>query len=295
MKCYIPIHSGFCFGVDLAVKAAYKNLDTSTYMYGDIVHNPSVIADLRSKGLGLVDSLDDIPNGKDINVLIRAHGVSESIITEVKNRGYGIIDKTCPRVKKVHEIVADASCRGLDIIIIGTPNHPEVLGIAGWAKTQTVVLRDLSDAQKIIPNTSFSEKGICIIAQTTHNKERFEQVYKYCSSVLPHIEHYDTICDATAIRQEEIRRLSLTVNCVIVIGGKTSSNVTRLYEIASEYNNNTHHIESANEFDVSALKGVDSVLLASGASTPESSIAEVVKCIENYCLKNKLSFELLKP
>jgi len=294
MKCYIPEHSGFCIGVALAVEAAYENINKSTYMFGEVVHNPSVISDLKNKGLKLVDSLDEIPEKCEASILIRAHGVSENIISEAKENGYIIIDKTCPRVKRVHDIAVDASSRGLDIIIVGTPNHPEVSGIVGWARTQTIVLRDVDDAKKTVPNTRFSEKGVCMVAQTTYNKAKYKEVYEYCSGVLSYVEFNDTICDATAIRQEEIRRLATMVDSVIVVGGKASSNVTKLYEIASEYNNNTHHIESAIELYTADFTQIDTVLIASGASTPEDSIREIIEYFRSFCLKNNREFEVVE-
>jgi len=261
-------------------------------MFGEVVHNPAVIADLVSKGLGLVNSLDVIP--EKANVLIRAHGVSEKTVREIQNRGLGIIDKTCPRVKIVHDIVAEASARGLDVIIVGTENHPEVLGIAGWAETQTVVVRDLADAERTIPDKSFSKEGVCLVAQTTHNKVKYEEVYRYCSAFFPHLEYYDTICDATAVRQEEIGRLAKMVDCVIVIGGKASSNVNRLFEIASESNNNTQHIESFTDLDLTKLMNVNTCLIASGTSTPENSIFQVIDRLKLFCLENEIAFELIK-
>jgi len=296
MTCYIPKHSGFCFGVDLAVKAAYENLNNYTYMYGEVVHNPSVIIDLKNKGLGLIESLDEVSQKKVDNVLIRAHGVPENIIIEARDKGLGVIDKTCPRVKKVHDIVANASNRGLDVIIVGTPKHPEVVGIEGWVHTQTIVLRDVDDAERIIPKSTFPSVGVCLVAQTTHNKAKYEDVYAYCKSILPNIdiEFHDTICDATAVRQGEIRNLATTVDSVIVIGGKTSSNVTKLYEIASEYNNKAYHVESSVELDMSQLFDVSTILIASGASTPENSIAEVIEHLRQFCNGKNEEFELIE-
>lgn len=148
MKCIIPKHSGFCFGVSLAVNAAYENLNEHTYMLGEVVHNPSVINNLQLKGLKLINSIEEIPQ-KDSSALIRAHGVPESVIHELNQRNIGIIDKTCPKVKRVHDIVANASERGLDIIVVGTPNHPEIIGTIGWSKTNTILLHDINDAKKL--------------------------------------------------------------------------------------------------------------------------------------------------
>lgn len=293
MKCIIPKHSGFCFGVSLAVNAAYENLNEHTYMLGEVVHNPSVINDLQLKGLKLINSIDEISQ-KDASILIRAHGVPENVISELGQRNLGIIDKTCPKVKKVHDIVADASERGLDIIVVGTPNHPEIVGTIGWSRTKTVLLHDISDAKRIIPDTKFSENGVCMVAQTTHNEKVYQEIYNYCTEFIPNIEFHNTICNATANRQNEIRELAKTCGAVIVVGGKTSSNVTKLYEIASEYCSNTQHVEAAAEIDVDRLKGVSTLVISTGASTPDDSIQSAIQVLQNYCDLNDITLEIVK-
>lgn len=293
MKCFIPKYSGFCFGVSLAVQAAYENINNHTYILGDIVHNPSVISDLKLKGLWFVDSIEDISE-ENAKVLIRAHGVPKKTIMELYQRGFEIIDKTCPRVKNVHEIVSDASNRGFDIIVVGTPNHSEVIGIMGWSKTRTVLLHDMDDAKRIIPNTRFSEKGVCMVAQTTHNKKKYEEIYRYCASFIPNIEFNETICGSTADRQSEMRKLASKCDAVIVVGGKASSNVTKLHEIAAEYCSNTQHVETAAEIDIGALKGVENLVISSGASTPDNSIQEVIRLVSHYCDENDIKLEVIR-
>lgn len=293
MKCIIPKHSGFCFGVSLAVNAAYENLNEHTYMLGEVVHNPSVINNLQLKGLKLINSIEEIPQ-KDSSALIRAHGVPESVIHELNQRNIGIIDKTCPKVKRVHDIVANASERGLDIIVVGTPNHPEIIGTIGWSKTNTILLHDINDAKKIIPNIKFSEKGVCMVAQTTHNEKIYHEIYDYCTKFIPNIEFHNTICNATANRQNEIRELAKTCDAIIVIGGKTSSNVTKLYEIALEYCDNTQHVETAVEIEIDRLRGVDTLVISTGASTPEDSIQDAIQIVQNYCDLNDITLEIVR-
>lgn len=292
MKCIIPKHSAFCFGVSLAVNAAYENLNEHTYMLGEVVHNPSVINDLQLKGLKLINSIEELPP-EDTSILIRAHGVPENVLHELYQRNIKIIDKTCPKVKRVHDIVANASERGLDIIVVGTPNHPEIIGTIGWSKTNTVLLHDINDAKRIIPDMKFSENGVCMVAQTTHNKKTYQEIYDYCAKFIPNIEFYNTICDATANRQNEIRELAKTCDAIIVVGGKTSSNVTKLYEIASEYCANTQHVEAAVEIKVDRLKGVDTLVISTGASTPEDSIQDAIQVVQHYCDLNDIPLEIV--
>lgn len=296
MKCIIPKHSGFCFGVSLAVNAAYENANGHTYMLGEVVHNPSVIHDLTSKGLKLIHSTEEIPPSpnEDIHVLIRAHGVPEKTLEQLARQNLTVIDKTCPRVKHVHDLVADASYRGLDIIVVGTPNHPEIVATIGWSKTKTVLLHDLDDARKIIPGTKFSENGVCMVAQTTHNEKIYQEIYAYCTNFIPNIEFHNTICNATANRQNEIRELAKICDAVIVIGGKSSSNVTKLYEIASEYCANTQHVETAAEIDLGRLGAADTVVISTGASTPDVSTKEAVKALQDLCNSHGICLEITK-
>jgi len=294
MKCVIPKYSGFCFGVSLAVNAAYENTDGIAYMYGEIVHNPVVVNDLQAKGVRLVHSIHEIPSNEKARVLVRAHGVPESTISEISQRGLEVIDKTCPRVKKVHNIVLEASNKGLDIIVVGTQDHPEIAGIIGWAKTKTVLLHCLEQAKEIIPHTFFSKKGVCMVSQTTHNKKKYIEIYEYCSSIIPNIEFHNTICDATSKRQNEVRELAKISDAFIVVGGKTSSNVTKLYEIALEYCANTQYIESAGELDLAKLTDINTLIIVGGASTPNSSVEEVIDIIRSFCNGEQIPFEIEK-
>lgn len=292
MKCYLPKNSSFCEGVHNAIEIAYRNANNTTYMFGEIVHNPIVIEDLLNKGIHLAKTLDDIPDTPKSKVLIRAHGITPEIYRKLQAKKVEVIDKTCPRVKKVHELVKNASDRGLDIVLIGNPNHPEVIGTVGWINTKVFVIKDIADAMRIVPQASFSQSGICMVAQTTYNKEKYEEIYRYFLQFDIHIEYNNTICNATAERQNEIRLLSKEVDGFIIIGGKASSNVSKLYKIASEVCSNTQLIENADEMDFSKIATLDKVVIASGASTPQRTINEVIEKIEKICEELKIDFIL---
>jgi 4-hydroxy-3-methylbut-2-enyl diphosphate reductase len=291
MKCIVPKYSGFCFDVSVAVKAAYEHTDGATYMYGEVVNNPVVVNDLQSKGLTLVHDLDSIPKKPGLKVLVRAHGVPESTVKEIARRGYKLIDKTCPRVKRVHNIAINASDRGMDVILVGTPNHPEINGILGWVKSNIILIQDLEQAKTIIPNTAFSKKGVCMVSQTTHNKKKYEEIYEYCAKIIPNIEFHDTVCDATSKRQSEIRYLATISDGFIVVGGKISSNVSKLYEIASEYCHNIQLAETVKDVDLTKLSSVETLVITGGASTPEISVNEIVAAVKNYCGARKIPFQ----
>ena len=284
MNYIIPKYSGFCAGVSVAVDAAYAMVGERSYMYGDVVHNPTVVRDLEARGLRRIDRIDEI--GEDCvgaRVLIRAHGTSRAVMDELRARGVEIVDKTCANVKRIHRLVEAASARGLDAIVVGTPNHPEVEGIVGWISTRSVVLHSLEDAKRILPSMRFSEKGVFMVSQTTFNQAKYHEIHDYAASVIEHLEFHDTICNVTANRQAEAKRLSRIADGCIVVGGRTSSNVNKLYEIMRESCGNVQLIESASELDMDAVRGTSLLVIMGGASTPEDSIAQVIERVRADC------------
>ncbi len=294
MKYIIPKYSGFCSGVSVAVKAAYSIVGDHSYMYGDVVHNPTVVRDLELRGLRRIHEIREIreTDGEaQARVLIRAHGAPRAVLDELHARGVEIVDKTCVNVKKIHRLVQEASARGLDAIVVGTPNHPEVEGIVGWITTNSVVIHSLDDAKRIIPGRSFSPKGVFMVSQTTFNQEKFHEIYEYCASVIHELEFYDTICNVTANRQAEARRLAQKADGCIVIGGRSSSNVNKLYEIFRETCANVQLIESAEELDTEAIRDTELLVITGGASTPERCIDEVIRRIGDYCAECGKDFE----
>ena len=292
MICYIPYYSSFCSGVQRAVDNAYMHADTSTYMYGRIVHNPTVIEELMEKGVHLVEKADEIPPGIRAKVLVRAHGISKKTYQELYRRNVEIIDNTCTKVNHLHEVVEQASHNGADIILIGDPNHPEVIGTVGWAYTKVFILKDIEEAREVIPRLASSSRSICMVAQTTYNKEKYKEIYEYCISELKEIEFYDTICSATAKRQNEITQLAKKVDGFIIIGGRMSSNTKKLFEIAADYCENVQLIEDTDEIDVEVLAEVKTLAITGGASTPQRAIEEVIEQIKEYCKNTHIDFTL---
>jgi 4-hydroxy-3-methylbut-2-enyl diphosphate reductase len=284
MNIIIPKHSGFCYGVRKAVNAAYALVrEGSGYMYGEVVHNPVVITDLQQKGLRLVHGPEEIPrDAAGAKILIRAHGVPASVLREINARGLTAVDMTCPHVKKIHAVVAYASARGLDVIVCGTPGHPETEGTLSRVTTRAILIQDLEDARRLIPGVSFPSQGVCLVAQTTYNYQAYQEIHGFLANGcdnMPFLEPHDTICHATAHRQKEIGELAKTACVCIIVGGKTSSNVTGLYEIAKEHCPRTQHIESAAQLDYELLDGAQSIVIAGGASTPKTSVQEVANAI----------------
>ncbi len=265
--------AGFCFGVHRAVDTVYDNVNKDNiYTFGPIIHNEEVVKDLESKGVNVVNSVEELDEIKEGTVVIRSHGVSKSVYEAVKDRGLDIVDATCPFVLKIHRIVEQESKNGKQIIIIGNEKHPEVEGIMGWAVTPVVVVDSVEKAESL----PYEEgKEVCVVSQTTFNYKKFQDLVEIISKKGYNIIIRNTICNATEERQTEARELAKRANAMIVIGGSSSSNTRKLYEICKNECDNTCYIQTLNDLDMSTLKGSDCIGITAGASTPNNIIEEV--------------------
>ena len=273
--------AGFCYGVKRAVDGVYGKYNEGKKIatLGPIIHNRQVIEDLQSKGIYSYSRVSDIP--KDCVIVIRAHGVGEIVYNEIGKREY--LDLTCPFVSKIHKIVSEHYKKGYEIIIVGDKNHPEVIGINGWCNNSATIINDTN--YKI--DEIFAEKDICVVAQTTINRDFFgeivQNIKKTCKSTLI----FDTICNATKDRQKEADEISRNSDTMIVIGGKESSNTRKLFEISKRNCPNSYHIETIE--DLPQTKTFKKIGITAGASTPSSIIEEVVKAMSEN-LKNEENF-----
>jgi len=298
MKCYVSKHSGFCFGVTAAVRAAYDNIETplsnkSLYMYGEIINNPGVISELQNQGVKLIRYIDEVEQPADSKVLIRAHGVPRRTIDSLKRKGVDVIDKTCPKVKNVHRVMQKAAAEGCDVILVGDSKHPEIIGTIGWCESRITLIEDLEHAKKIMPNYIPNSTVTYIASQTTYNSKCYEEIVTYCTSLLPSIKPHYTICNVTSERQAELRELAKDADCVLIVGGKISANSTELFTIASEYCLKTQHVESEADLEIWMIDGVSKLVICSGASTPDSSIEACIEAIEKACQQRRIDFELI--
>ena len=178
MKVIKAKTAGFCFGVKRAVDTVYKQVDTKCgqiYTYGPIIHNEEVIKDMRDKGVIVLRSEEDLDMISQGTVIIRSHGVEKRIYEKIEQKGLRIVDATCPFVKKIHNIVSEKSGEGFHIIIIGNPEHPEVVGIKGWAKDNVTVIQSAEDAECF---TADRKEKICIVSQRSEER----RVGKECRS-----------------------------------------------------------------------------------------------------------------
>lgn len=282
MTIYLCHHAGLCQGAQVAVDTAYENLSENLYMYGEVLHNPIVISQLKEKGAKIINSVNEVrflENKNDITVLIRAHGVTKAVIDELEAEGIPYLDRTCGEVKKIHDIVYEKSRQGYKIILIGSKRHPEVVGTVGWVAGEPILIQDMDEAKSVIPSLKEESAGYCVVAQTTYNFRKYQELIEYFKKNLQNAEYFSTVCLDTEKRQSELIKYSKKADAVIVIGGKHSSNSNKLYKIALKYCEKVQFIETYRELDFSDISEDAFVVVASGASTPESVINKVKECL----------------
>lgn len=275
--------AGFCFGVKRAmdkveeqIEKAEGNADSTIYTYGPIIHNAEVVKKLEQNGVHTIDTDAAIPDSKPGDVMIiRSHGVAKEIQEMLSDKGFDVVDATCPFVKRIHNTVMKESEAGSEIIIVGNPSHPEVESIVGWCVNKPFVIENVQDLDRI----PFSDdKKYCMVAQTTFNHKKFKDIVEKTEKIGYYVNVVDTICNATYERQCESREIASRVDVMIVIGDTHSSNSKKLYEICREECENTHFIQTLDDLNLDNAKSVRLVGITAGASTPDYIIEEV----QNY-------------
>lgn len=278
MEVKIAKEAGFCFGVKRAMKMAWNELETSDeniYALGPLIHNKQAVNRYEENGLVTVDEITVIPNEK--SMIIRSHGVSEKIYLDANQKQINVIDTTCPYVKKIHKIVKKNYDNGYKIIVIGDKNHPEVIGINGWCKNSAVIIKTLDDISNVVFD---KDKKYCVVAQTTINLESYTKIVEELSKHSDNIILNNTICSATKVRQQAARDIAQEVDCMVVIGGKHSSNTQKLVSICKDFVE-TFAIETKDELEVDKIKEYNTVGITAGASTPDWIIEDVVNFIKS--------------
>jgi 4-hydroxy-3-methylbut-2-enyl diphosphate reductase len=275
MKISIAKTAGFCMGVrravDMVLDASNKAKEP-IYTYGPLIHNPQVLEMLESKKIFRMDSIPE--SGKGI-VLIRAHGVPPQDEKALADAGYTVVNATCPRVVRVQVIIDKYSKKGYDTIILGDEKHPEVIGLLGYARDKGHTITNL-DEFKALPRF---EKAV-VVAQTTQNTKIFADIQAWCRDNVSHYEIFNTICDSTEKRQDEVRQMAETHDAVIVVGGKFSGNTKRLAQVAAETGKPSMHIEQASEIDYESIGHAKSIAITAGASTPNWIINDTCSRVE---------------
>ncbi len=288
-------YAGFCFGVKRAVDTVYdiieNNKGSKIYTLGKLIHNPTVVAELEQKGVTVIGS-DDFESiykracaGEPTTVIIRTHGVSKQISSVLngyaeKCENFKVCDLTCPYVKKIHKIVSESPENSLTLIF-GDEKHPEVEGIKSFAGGESIVFSSAEQLKSILPSIENSSKCIITVSQTTQNMAEWRNCQEMLRKLYTNTKIFDTICSVTENRQSETESLSKTVDVMIVIGGKNSSNTTKLYHTALQNCKRTYHIENAAEAANIPISIGDKIGITAGASTPDSIIQEVIKLMSN--------------
>ena len=281
MEVIVAKSAGFCFGVKRAVEMAYFQAGhENVYTFGPIIHNEEVIKDLENKGIKVIEDVSGTDGLKKGTMIVRAHGIKQEEYSLIEQAGHKVMDATCPFVLKIHKIVKEAADRNEYVVIIGDERHPEVQGIKSCARDNSVVLDNENDVKNFIESGVFGEKKLCIVSQTTFNLNKFKYLVEiFQKNSYININVLNTICNATEERQAEAAALAATVDAMIVIGGRSSSNTQKLYEICKSVCDNTFYIQTADDMDYSKLCGMNRVGITAGASTPHIIIEEVqTKC-----------------
>ncbi|MCL4558897.1 MAG: 4-hydroxy-3-methylbut-2-enyl diphosphate reductase [Deltaproteobacteria bacterium] len=272
VKFYTTVSAGFCFGVRRAVDIAIKTAKRQKALYtlGPLIHNPQEVRRLEEIGVKAVEDINDISSG---TLVYRSHGVTIEEADTARAKGFDIIDATCPFVTRSQRLVKALTRKGFHVVIVGDEGHPEVKGLLSYALPHRVtVVRAAEDLPKF-----WNIKKLAVLAQTTQSMENFKKVIAVLADSAYELAVYNTICDATKIRQEESALLARMVDVVLVVGGFNSSNTNKLANICKAINPKTYHIEHQDQITQEMLMDAKKVGITAGASTPIWLIKETLR------------------
>lgn len=267
----ISDYAGFCWGVERALEMTYraaKEAQGPVNTLGPLIHNPSVIADLKTRGVGVVSDPAEIRGG---TVILRSHGVPQETRALLTRSGLTVLDATCPFVTSAQEKAALLHDHGYLVVILGEKDHPEVLGLRSYAGKDSLVVESPRDLPAKLPS-----KRVGVVVQTTQSQERLAELVADLAPRTRELLVHNTICSATEQRQGAAIAMAAEVDAVVVVGGRESGNTRRLAELCAAVQPRTHHVESAAEIDPTWFRGLHTVGVAAGASTPPGQIEAVV-------------------
>lgn len=269
--------AGFCFGVNRAINIVNELLENgvSVCTLGPIIHNMEVVNELERRGCKAVESIDEVPDGSTL--VIRSHGVPKSVVDELESRNICYKDATCPFVQKIHKIVSSANPDDDIVLIAGNKNHPEVQGIIGHCSAECITFKNENELDEILPKILLkNDKSIKIVAQTTFDTTEWKKCIKKFKKLCTNEKIFDTICNATSVRQSEADLIAARSDFMVVIGDRHSSNTGKLFDICKKQCDNTVLIETASELDKKQVQSSINIGVTAGASTPARIIKEVL-------------------
>jgi len=270
LEIRISDSAGYCWGVQRALETAQQAADVAQgpiHTLGPLIHNPAVIAGLAEQGIEVIEDASEKQVG---TVIIRSHGVAKEALDELASRAVNIVDATCTFVKAAQEKAARLREQGYLVVVLGEPDHPEVLGIRSYAGPDSLVVQGPEDLPEELPR-----RRIGVVVQTTQSQESLAALTSALSSRVRELLVHNTICSATERRQRAARSMAAEVDLVVVVGGKNSANTTRLAELCREVQPRTYHVQSPDEILPEWMEGVHSVGVTAGASTPSGQIDRV--------------------
>lgn len=277
MKVLKASHAGACYGVQRALKIAYEVMDGvgEASTLGPLIHNPHVVSDLESKGVRVAESPDDVATD---TVVIRSHGVTPQVREALEAAGREVVDATCPHVALAQQGAVELAKAGCRVLVVGEEGHPEVESLVAYAVSDGAKV-DVVQSPDDIPDGLYAPVGV--VVQTTQKRENLDAILSELEARGLNPMLKDTICSSTQRRQKAAAELAGSVDAMVVIGGRNSSNTTRLAEICASECERSFHIESPSELDPSDFEGCESVGVTAGASTPKEQIDEVVSFLES--------------
>ena len=285
MQILLANPRGFCAGVDRAitiVERALEIFEPPIYVRHEVVHNKYVVSKLREAGAVFVEELHEVPD--DQIVIFSAHGVSQAVRQEAKDRGLRVFDATCPLVTKVHMEVTRASRKGHECILIGHAGHPEVEGTMGQYKNTEGGIYLVESPEDVANLEVKDPKNLHYMSQTTLSVDDTADVIDDLRKKFPEINgpRKDDICYATQNRQDAVRELASDADVMLVVGARNSSNSNRLRELSEKMDTPAYLIDDANCIDKAWLEGHEKVAVTAGASAPEVLVQEVIAKLQEW-------------
>jgi len=276
MEIIVAKNSGLCYGVKRALNIAKKTREKTkgaVFTLGALIHNPQVIASLEKKGIYPISKFEKLNQG---TVIIRSHGVSPAVYNRLAKKKIGVVDATCPIVKKIQGLVECLAKEKAEIIIVGNKEHPEIEGLIGYSRGKGIIVENEEQARSLP-----QRKKRAILAQSTQDIYLFQRIVAALIEKTDQLRVYNTICHSTQTRQKLTSQLASQVDTLFIVGGRSSSNTNKLYQISKRILPKTYFIESAEQITPRMLEGAKKIGLSGGASTPPEAIQEAVAKIKS--------------